>query len=190
MLLFITLEFYGQIKLSFWLLNNIDGYNTSMSNFLFYSLLIIVGIITVILLCDLIAYISIFFIRRITRLLPERKYAVWFTRIYSIIFCLISIFQTFSAISSVRMIPLFIFMAIIAIRMVFINISATNESLLVKEFAKDAGISEAYLRAEIEPILHPKKTKEQKETDKMIREIKRKVYEMNKRDALEDENLE
>lgn len=175
MFLFITIEFYLLIKLTFWLYEKMEAYQPAIGETPFWILYLLAGIIAIFVANYPLVFISVALIRKIV-VTTDFKYAIWFTRIYSIMFCAFAIIQTFSATSSFKMLFVFLVMSIIMMRAVYINVVATSESVYVRKFvAETEGLTEKQFRAEMKAILKPKKTKE----SEMMSQIKKRIDELN-----------
>ncbi|MEE1943689.1 hypothetical protein VRU48_01130 [Pedobacter sp. KR3-3] len=176
MFVFITIEFYLLLKLGFWLFKKVDAYQPAISQSLYYFLFFIANLLAIFIINDLLVFIVTTLIRKISKISPDRKYAVWFTRIYSIVFCVIAIFQLVYATESMRTILACITMSIVLMRAVYVNIVATNESLLVNLFVAGSDLDEKQFRAEMKAVMKPKKSKE----DEIITSIKKRIDELNR----------
>lgn len=175
MFIFVTIEFYLLIKLTFWLFDKIEAYQPAIGESLYWTLFVLVGFIAIFVVNYPLVFISVALIRKIA-ITPDWKYAIWFTRIYSIMFCAFAIIQTFSATSSGKMLFVFVIMAIIMMRAVYINIVATSESVFVRKFvAETEGLTAKQFRAEMKAIMKPKNTGK----DEIITSIKARINELN-----------
>ncbi|WP_132225970.1 hypothetical protein [Pedobacter sp. ok626] len=166
------------MKLSFWLQQKFDMLEIEMNLFALVIIYLLVGFLMMVAFNIIFTFASDITIRQITKLLPDRPYAVWFTRIYSIAFCTILIFYTFGAGRTWNSIYIYVVLVTVMMRSVYINIFLTNENLLVKKLSAEANMSEKAYRAEIKLAI-----KEKKDQIKMIARIKKKVYELNREDS-------
>ncbi|SDJ95412.1 hypothetical protein SAMN04487898_105141 [Pedobacter sp. ok626] len=178
MILYITTQFFLLMKLSFWLQQKFDMLEIEMNLFALVIIYLLVGFLMMVAFNIIFTFASDITIRQITKLLPDRPYAVWFTRIYSIAFCTILIFYTFGAGRTWNSIYIYVVLVTVMMRSVYINIFLTNENLLVKKLSAEANMSEKAYRAEIKLAI-----KEKKDQIKMIARIKKKVYELNREDS-------
>lgn len=181
MILYITVQFFLLKELSFWLQQKSDMLEIEMNFFALVIIYLLVAFAMMVALNIAFTFASDITIRQITKLLPDRLYATWFTRIYSIGFCAILSFYTFGAGRTWNSIFIFVVMVTIMMRAVYINIFLTNENLLVKKLSAEANMSEKAYRTEIKLAI-----KEKKDQIKMIARIKKKVYELNQMDDNDD----
>lgn len=176
MFVFVTLEFCLLIKLTFWLFDQIETYQPAISDSLFWTLFVLAGFMAIFIANFPLVFISVTLIRKIA-ITPDWKYAIWFARIYSIMFCAFAITQTFSATSSGKMLFVFVIMAIIMMRAVYVNVVATSESVFVRKIVSETeGLTEKQFRAEMKAVMKPQKNK----NDEIITNIKKRMDELNR----------
>lgn len=175
MILYITVQFFLLMKLTFWLQQNVKNFEIELSLFALIITSFLAGILIMMAFNVVFTFISDVMIGEITKLLPDKPYAIWFTRIYSIAFCTILIFQIFSNITNGKTIFVFVVMATVMMRAVWVNIFLTNENLLIKRLSADANMSEKDYRAEIKRAIKQKKAEIE-----TVKRIKKKVYELNR----------
>ncbi len=177
MFAYISAQYYALTRLCYWLFNKVDLIYTEMSDFKFYALLIIAGLIAVSVLDVIIVRISFFCILKINKTLPDLRYAVLFTKIYSVGFCAFLLMFLFSDTDSMKKMVVFLSMAIVLIRVAYLNIMITKTDLEIKYHAIKLGISEQEIRKLVKQA-----RQDRKRSDLIIRNIKNKVHEISKKD--------
>ena len=175
MILYISVQFFSLMKLSFWLQPKFDMLEIEINVFAMIGIYLLGAFVIMVAFNIVFTFASDVIIGQITKFLPERRYALWFTRIYSIAFCTILIFYTLGAGRTWNSIFIYVVMVTIMMRAAYINIFFTNENLLIKKLSADANMSEKDYRAEIKLAI-----KQKKREIAITNNIKRKVHELNK----------
>lgn len=182
MILYISVQFFSLMKLSFWLQPKFDMLEIDFNVFAMIGIYLLAAFVIMVAFNIVFTFASDVIIRQITKFLPDRPYALWFTRIYSIAFCTILVFYTFGAGRTWNSIFIYAVMVTIMMRAAYINIFFTNENLLIKKLSADANMSEKAYRAEIKLAI-----KQKKREIAMVNNIKRKVHKLNKWSDDEDD---